>query len=98
MHISNYLYYIIPIASAVCFLVSLTIFFQPGAERYMKYFSVFLFVNFLFDSATAYTALYHINNIVLNDAQTLLVISFELYLLREIITRRKAKTIFLYIF
>jgi hypothetical protein len=98
MHFPNYLYYIIPIVSAVCFLVSLTIFFQPGAERYMKYFSIFLLVNCFFEFATGYTALYGIHNIVLNDAQTLLVISFELYLLREIITSRKAKTVFLYIF
>jgi hypothetical protein len=97
-HISYFLYYIIPIASAVCFLASLTIFFQPAAERYLKYFSYFLFVNLLIDIAENYTALYIINNIFLNNIGSLVVISFELYLLREIMTSRKAKKIFLYIF
>jgi hypothetical protein len=43
-------------------------------------------------------ALYRINNIFLNNIQSLLVISFQLYVLREIIAGRKAKRIFLYIF
>jgi drug/metabolite transporter (DMT)-like permease len=41
-------------------------------------------------------AFYHINNIVLNNIDSLLVISFELYLLREFISSRKAKKVFLY--
>jgi hypothetical protein len=95
-HIANYLFFIGPIAALVAFLASLTIFFQPGAERYMKYFSIFLLVNFLLESAASYTALSHINNIFLNNMESLLVISFELYLLREIVASPRAKRIFLY--
>ncbi|HEV3414871.1 MAG TPA: hypothetical protein VG101_20470, partial [Puia sp.] len=94
-HISYYLYFIIPIASTICFLASLTIFFQPAAERYLKYFSYFLFFNLLIDIAENYTALYIINNVFLNNIGSLVVISFELYLLREFMTSRKAKKIFL---
>jgi|SRR6185312_12209128 len=97
-HIPNYLFYIVPIGAAIAFLASLTIFFQAAAERYLKYFSVFLFVNFLFDATTAYTALYRINNVFLNNMDSLVVISFELYLLREIFANRRAKRIFLAIF
>ena len=94
----TYLFLIIPIASAVAFLASLTIFFRPAAERYLKYFSFFLFVNLLLDIATDYTAYYRIDNIFLNNMDTLLGISFELYLLREIVSSRKAKKVFLFIF
>jgi hypothetical protein len=97
IHLSNYLFYIVPIASAVVFLASLTIFFQPAGERYLKYFSFFLFINLLFDIATNYTARYSIYNAFLNNMDTVLVISLELYLLRQIIAGRRAKKVFLYI-
>ncbi|HET6254561.1 MAG TPA: hypothetical protein VFE32_10825 [Puia sp.] len=80
------------------FLASLTIFYQPAAEKYLRYFSFYLFVNFLFEAATAFMAFYHINNIFINNIDSLLEISFMLYLLREIIASRKAKRVFLYIF
>lgn len=94
IHLSNYLFYIVPIASAVVFLASLTIFFQPAGERYLKYFSFFLFINLLFDIATNYTARYSIYNAFLNNMDTVLVISLELYLLRQIIAGRRAKRSF----
>lgn len=94
----RYLFFIDPIAEAICFLISLTIFFQAEAERYLKYFSVFLFFNLLLDVDTYYTAYYQINNVVVNNIDSLVVISFELYLLREIIAGRKAKKVFLYVF
>jgi hypothetical protein len=96
--ISNYLFYFIPIASAIPFLASLTIFARPVAEPYLKYFSIFLFVNFLLETATSYMAFYHINNIFLNNIDSLVVIPFDLYLLREILSSRKAKRVFLYSF
>jgi hypothetical protein len=95
-HLANYLFYFIPIASAIPFLASLTIFYKPAADKYLKYFSIFLFVNFLLEALTSYMAFYHINNIFANNIDSLVVISFELYLLREIITSRKAKKILLY--
>jgi hypothetical protein len=97
-HISNYLFYLIPIASAIPFLASLTVFFQPAAERYLKYFSFFLFINLLIQAVTCYMALYHINNIFLNNITDLVVITFQLYLLREMVAGRKARKVFLYIF
>jgi hypothetical protein len=93
-----YLFYFIPIAAAIAFFASLTIFYQPAAEKYLKYFSYFLFVNVLFESATSYMAGHAINNIFLNNVDSLVVISFELYLLREIVTSPKAKRFFLYSF
>src|SRR5579863_1847908 len=97
-HLPLYNFLIIPIASALAFLASLTIFLQPAAERYMKYFSIFLLINLLLDIATGYTAFYRVNNAFLNNMDTVLVISFELYLLREIVASRKAKRIFTYVF
>lgn len=95
---NSYLFYFIPAAAAITFLASLTIFYQSAAERYLKYFSFFLFVNFLFEAATCFMAARHINNIFLNNLDSLFVITFELYLLREIVTSTKAKRVFLYCF
>lgn len=94
-HLPTYLFFMIPIASAIVFLSSLTIFFQPAPERYLKYFSIFLFFNLLLDIATDYTAYNRIDNVFLNNISTLLIISFELFLLREIIYGKKAKKVML---
>ena len=93
---SNYLFYIIPIAALFPFLASLTIFVRPAKERFLKYLSLFLFVNFLLDTATCYTAVYSINNVFLNDVDSILVVSFHLYVLRAIVTGRKVKRFLLY--
>jgi hypothetical protein len=97
-HLPDYLFYIVPIASAIAFLASLTIFFQPAGQQYLKYFSIFLFVNFLMESVLGYTSSLHVNNVWLNNIDTLLTISFQLYVLREIFASRKAKKVLLFIF
>lgn len=98
MTIPNYLFYFIPIAAFIPFLASLTIFFRPGGERYLKYFSIFLFVNFVLEAINSYTSYYHINNVLLNNIESLLVIPFDLYLLREFVASGKAKKVLLYSF
>jgi hypothetical protein len=92
----NYLFFITPIFAAILFLVSLTVFFKPPAERYLIYFSVFLFINCLFETATNLSAMSHIDNIFLNNVVQMVVIAFELYLLRAIVHGRKAKKVFLF--
>jgi len=92
-HVSDYLFWFIPIASAFPFLASLTIFFQAPRERYLKYFALFLLVNFLLDAATSYSAYYRINNLWLTNLDSVVVISFYLYLLREIVKSKKAKKV-----
>jgi hypothetical protein len=97
-HLPDYLFFIVPIASAIAFLASLTIFIQPAGRQYLKYLSIFLFVNFLMESVLGYTAFLHLNNVWLNNIDTLLTISFQLYVLREIFASRKAKKVLLFIF
>jgi hypothetical protein len=89
--LSNYLFYIAPIGAAIAFLASLTIFFIPGGELYLKHFSFFLFVNACLDIATGYMALYRINNVFITNVNTTVVICYYLFLLRQIIQSRKAK-------
>jgi hypothetical protein len=91
-----YLFFIIPVVAVIPFLASLTIFFRPAAERYLKYFSAFLFVNCLLDTATSYSAWHHSNNTFLNNVDIVLVISFLLFLIREILASPKAKKVFLF--
>ncbi|HEY4287752.1 MAG TPA: hypothetical protein VGN00_11685 [Puia sp.] len=97
-HLSNYLFYIVPIAGIIPFLASLTIFFQPPArrERYLRHFSVFLLVNCLMDTATNISALNAADNVFLNNLVQMFVIAFQIYLLREIVQGAKAKKVFLY--
>jgi hypothetical protein len=92
-HVSNYLFYFIPIGAAIPFLASLTIFFQAPRERYLKYFSLFLLVNFLLDVATSYSAWTGINNLWLSNLDSLVVNSFYLFLLREIVKSKRAKKV-----
>jgi len=89
--LSNYLFYIGPTGAAIAFLASLTIFFIPGGEPYLKHFSLFLFVNACFDITTAYTALYRINNVLIVNLNTMVVICYYLFLLSQIVHGRKAK-------
>lgn len=95
-HLSDYLFYILPIASAIPFLASLTIFLQPTSERYLRHFSLFLFVNCLIDTATDISAMHQINNLFLVNLQSMVVLSFQIYLVRAIVNGRKAKKVFLY--
>jgi len=92
----HYLFYIVPVAAIIPFLASLTIFFQPPSERYLQYFSVFLFFNCLMDTATNISAMNHVNNIFFNNLTQMFVMAFHLYLLRVIVRGTKAKKIFLY--
>lgn len=91
-----YLFVIIPIAAMIPFLASLTLFFRPAAERYLKYFSVFLLVNWLLDTSTSYTAWHGVDNTFLNNVDTVLVITFDIYLIREIVANPRAKRLLLY--
>jgi hypothetical protein len=94
---SHYLFYISPIAALIAFLASLTIFFQPAPrEPYLKYFSAFLFVNFFMDAITDILAMNNVNNVFFGNLVQMFVISFQLYLVREIVHGRKAKKVFLY--
>jgi hypothetical protein len=94
-HVSNYLFWFIPIAAAFPFLASLTIFFQAPRQSYLKYFALFLLVNFLLDVATSYSAWTGINNVWLSNLDSVVVISFYLFLLREIVKSKKAKKVLL---
>jgi len=97
VHISNYIFYITPIAALIAFAVSLTILFQPAKERYLRYFSAFLLVNFLMECLGGYLALAHINNILSANLETTLVISFDLFLIHDIVYRKFAKKILSFI-
>ncbi|MBS1601713.1 MAG: hypothetical protein JST42_03520 [Bacteroidetes bacterium] len=97
-HLSNALFfYFIPIAAGIAFLASLTIYFQRPVERYLKYFSIFLLFNSLLEAYLNIQAWNSLNTVFINNIETLLVISFELFLLRDIIRRPGAKKVLTYI-
>jgi hypothetical protein len=93
--LSNYLFYLTPIASILTFIISLTIFLRPGAEPYLKYFSIFLFVNCCLDTGTSYMALNRVNNVFISNVNTMATLGFYLYLLMTIVERPKSKKVLL---
>jgi hypothetical protein len=90
--ISTYLYYIIPIGAVIAFLASLTVFFIRGGEPFLKTFPYFLLVNACFDTTTNYMALKVIHNVFIGNVNTLVVISYYLFLLRQIVHGKTART------
>jgi len=94
---NSLLFSLIPIAAGVAFLISLTIFLKRPSERYLKYFSGFLLFNFLLESVLNYMAWKGHNTLFLNNLETMLVICFDLFLIRDIIHRPAAKKVFLFV-
>ncbi|HTI93090.1 MAG TPA: hypothetical protein VL727_20970 [Puia sp.] len=95
--LSNYLFYISPIAAFITFLASLTIFLRPSQhEPWLKVFSVFLFINFLLDSTLDFLAMHALNNVFFGNLVDMFGFSFYLYLVRRIVQGRKAKQVFKY--
>jgi len=92
--LSNYLFYISPIAAFITFLASLT---RPAPdEPWLKVFSAFLFINFLLDSTLDFMAMHNFNNVLFGNLVDMFVFSFYLYLVRRIVQGRKAKYVFRY--
>lgn len=96
-YVSNYLFLITPIAAGIAFLASLTIFVRPAMEKYLKYFSIFLFVNWLMETGAAWLGYRAINNLFASNIQTILVISYILFLLHQVVHRRSSKKALAYI-
>jgi hypothetical protein len=67
------------------------VFFRPLSRSYLKLFSIFLLLNFLFDAALNITAYYEINNTFYGSLSTVLDFTFYLYLVREIVHNPRAK-------
>lgn len=96
-HLSNnYLFYLTPIAAGIAFLISLIIFLRQPAEKSLRYFSIFLLVNCLMETFLNMWAMHGRNTLFTNNIWTVLVVSFDIWLLREIVYRRNAKKIFLF--
>lgn len=96
--IVNSLFYVSPIFAAIAFLVSLTVFFSPGALLYLRIFSVFLLINFITEAVAGYYAMRGINNLVLGNLFTVMDLTFYCYLLWMIIRKPRARRILLYCF
>jgi hypothetical protein len=89
----HYLFYITPVFSTIAFLLSLTIFFRPAAEPYLKYFSLFLLFNCCVDIYTSYLANRGKSNIFFSNVSTMIIIDYYLILLSQIIHNRNAKRV-----
>ena len=82
---------------AVAFLASLTIFFFPSDQRYLRYFPFFLLVNAIYSGIENYLALAGTDNNWLSNLSTVFEFTFYFYLLSEIIQNRRIKGIFPYV-
>jgi hypothetical protein len=93
---STYLFLLTPIFSVITFLPSLTVFFRSSVEPYLKYFSLFLFVNCCFDFYTNYMAYKHVNNVFISNVNTMITIGYYLFLLGQIVRNPRAKKVILF--
>jgi len=91
-----FLFYLVPIFAGIAFLASLSVFFGPPAELYLKLFSLFLFLDCIIESVTNYLALHVQNTLLLSSITSILTFSFYVYVLRAVIRGSKAKRILLY--
>jgi hypothetical protein len=90
------LFYLVPIFCGIAFLASLTIYFGPPAELYLKLFPVFLLLDCTMQGITNYNALHRHNTLLLSSLSFLIEFSFYIYVLRAVIRSPKAKRILLY--
>jgi len=81
----------------IAFLASLSLFFQPKADPYLKFFPFFLLVYALEESVSDYLLLHGKYNTVLFNPFSVLIFCFYFFILRRIVYSPKAKKIILYI-
>lgn len=91
-----FLFYLVPIFSGIAFLTSLTVYFGPASELYLRLFPVYLLLDCILESVTNYNALLHHNTLLLSNLNSILAFSFWIYVLRAVIQSPKAKKILLY--
>jgi hypothetical protein len=91
-----FLFYLVPIFSGVAFLASLTIYFRPPAELYLKLFPVYLFLDCIIETINNYNALLRHNTLLLSSLSYLLTFCFFIYVLRAVIRNPKVKRLLLY--
>jgi hypothetical protein len=75
----------------IAFLASLTIFFYPSNQRYLRVFAFFLFISCIFEIAANYLAIIHVDNNLFASLTTTFDFTFYLYVLREIVYHPRAK-------
>lgn len=94
--IVTYLYAFTPVFALLAFLASLTIFKQrQAAPRSLRVFSIWLLVNLVMESVSAYQAYHKINNLFFGDLITVLDFTFYGYFVREFIRSGKARKVLL---
>jgi hypothetical protein len=94
---SYFLFYLSPEFMAIAFLGSLTLYFQPNMESYLRFFPLFLFMSLIVETISDYEAYYQRNNVLLNNLFTVFVFCFYFFTFREILLSPKIKKIVLYI-
>jgi hypothetical protein len=89
-----YFQLIIPI---VCLLASITVYFQPETERYLKLFPVYLLIVNVVGPIGKYMGDHSMNNTLLYNIYSIIEFVFYLFVLHEIIRNKKVKKIIVYI-
>jgi hypothetical protein len=95
-YLESHLYYISPIFAAIAFLAGLTIFLGERSPTYLKVFSIWLFINVVFETISNYQSYHSINNLIFANLITVFDFAFYTYLVREIIRSPRVKKILFY--
>lgn len=88
---------LLQIIAIICLLASITVYFQPGSELYLKLFPVFLFITNVVQDIGLFLSMHNEANVVLYNIFSIIELFFYFFTLREIIRNNKMKKVILYI-
>jgi len=77
----------------VCLLVSISVYFQPRTESYLKLFPIYLFVGFTVEVIGEYLGRRHMTNALMYIIYAVVEFIFYFWILHQIIQSKKAKKI-----
>ena len=84
------------VMAIICLLASITIYFQPKSELYLKLFPVFLMITNAVSAIGVYMGDHNINNTVLYNVFSIVEVMFYFFIFYEMIRNKKLKRIIIY--
>ncbi len=89
------MYFLIEITAIICLLASITIYFQPGSELYLKIFPVYLFVTNIVQYVGEFLATHNKANTFIYNTFSILEFVFDFFILYQTIRNRQMKRVIL---
>src|SRR5580765_3971582 len=89
--------YLLMISAIICFLASVTVYFQHESELYLKLFPVFLLITNMVQNIGSFLSMHNETNVYLYNIYSMIEFIFYFFILSQIIKNKKMKKIIFYI-